>query len=132
MGCKPHRQWLPLHLAETVSVSRSVKTLAMHREPRARPLSSAAMTTTPTDASAFIARWQGITASELSTSQSFVIDLCELLGVPRPHATPEQDYMFERHVTFQHGDGSTSAGRIDCYHRGAPTKRSNALAATSR
>ena len=69
--------------------------------------------------SAFIARWQGVTASELSTSQSFVIELCELLGVPRPHATAEQDYMFERPVTFAHGDGSTSAGRIDCYRRGA-------------
>jgi hypothetical protein len=77
------------------------------------------MTTPPTDASAFIARWQGVTASELSTSQSFVIELCELLGVPRPHATPEQDYMFERPVTFAHGNGSTSAGRIDCYRRGA-------------
>jgi hypothetical protein len=70
-------------------------------------------------AAAFITRWQGVTASELSTSQSFVIGLCELLGVPRPHATPEQDYMFERPVTFQRGDGSTSAGRIDCYRRGA-------------
>ena len=77
------------------------------------------MTPPPTDASAFIARWQGVTASELATSQSFVIDLCELLGVPRPHATGAQDYMFERPVTFQHGDGSTSAGRIDCYRRGA-------------
>lgn len=66
----------------------------------------------------FIERWQGIKASELSTSQSFVIDLCELLGVSKPHATPEQDYMFERPVTFTHGDGSTSAGRIDCYRRG--------------
>jgi len=26
--------------------------------------------------------------------------------------------MFERPVTFQHGDGSTSPGRIDCYRRG--------------
>jgi hypothetical protein len=26
--------------------------------------------------------------------------------------------MFERPVTFAHGDGSTSAGRIDCYRRG--------------
>jgi hypothetical protein len=77
------------------------------------------MTTTAADASAFLARWQGVTASELSTSQSFVIDLCELLGVDRPHATPEQDYMFERPVTFRHGDGSSSAGRIDCYRRGA-------------
>ena len=39
--------------------------------------------------STFIARWQGVTASELSTAQSFVIELCELLEVPRPHATPE-------------------------------------------
>ena len=26
----------------------------------------------------FIARWQGVAASELSTAQSFVIDLCRL------------------------------------------------------
>ena len=69
-------------------------------------------------AQAFIARWQGTTASELATAQSFVMDLCELLGVPKPHPTAEQDYMFERPVTFSHGDGSTSAGRIDCYRRG--------------
>jgi hypothetical protein len=69
-------------------------------------------------APAFIERWQGVRASELATAQSFVMDLCELLGVPKPHPTPAQDYMFERPVTFVHGDGSTSAGRIDCYKRG--------------
>lgn len=69
-------------------------------------------------AQAFIARWQGVTASELATAQSFTAELCELLGVAKPHPTPEQDYMFERPVTFAHGDGSTSAGRIDCYRRG--------------
>ncbi|HEU4775083.1 MAG TPA: DNA methyltransferase [Lysobacter sp.] len=68
---------------------------------------------------AFITKWQGITASELSTSQSFLIDLCALLGVDMPHATAEQDYMFERPITFAHGDGSSSAGRIDLYRRGA-------------
>lgn len=67
---------------------------------------------------AFIALWQGVTASELSTSQSFIIGLCELLDVPRPHATPEQDYMFERPVTFSFADGSKSPGRADCYRRG--------------
>jgi hypothetical protein len=67
---------------------------------------------------AFIKRWQGHTASELSTAQSFVMALCELLGVEKPHPTPEEDYMFERPVTFSHGDGSNSAGRIDCYRRG--------------
>ena len=70
-------------------------------------------------AEAFIGKWTGVTASELSTSQSFLIDLCALLGVDAPHATPEQDYMFERPISFQHGDGSTSAGRIDLYRRGA-------------
>lgn len=69
-------------------------------------------------AQAFISRWQGVTASELATAQSFVIELCELLGVPKPHATSSQEYMFERPVTFIHGDGSSSAGRIDCYKRG--------------
>ncbi|MFZ2858280.1 class I SAM-dependent DNA methyltransferase [Acidovorax sp.] len=67
---------------------------------------------------AFIQRWQHNTASELATAQSFVMDLCALLGVERPHPTPEQNYMFERPITFAHGDGSTSAGRIDCYRRG--------------
>ena len=72
----------------------------------------------PTHVAAFIQRWRGVAASELSTSQSFVIQLCELLGVEAPHPTPEQSYMFERPITFQHGDGSTSAGRVDCYKRG--------------
>ena len=75
-------------------------------------------TTTTAAAHAFIQRWQHNTASELATAQSFVMDLCELLGVTKPHPTVEQDYMFERPVTFAHGDGSTSAGRIDCYRRG--------------
>ena len=71
------------------------------------------------DAQRFIAKWKGVAASELSTSQSFLIELCELLGVERPHATVEQDYMFERPLTFHHADGSKSAGRVDLYRRGA-------------
>jgi hypothetical protein len=68
---------------------------------------------------AFIKRWQDTTASELSTAQSFVRELCDLLEVDSPHATAEQHYMFERPITFHHGDGTTSPGRIDCYRRGA-------------
>ena len=60
------------------------------RGPLARRFYHSAMTTEQESTSAFITRWQGVTASELSTSQSFVIELCELLGVPRPHATAEQ------------------------------------------
>ena len=80
---------------------------------------STAPIATPAQTAAFITRWQGVTASELSTAQSFVIDLCALLGVDKPHPTPTQDYMFERPITFAHGDGSTSAGRVDLYRRGA-------------
>ena len=61
-------------------------------------------------AQAFIAKWQCVQGSELSAAQSFTNDLCDLLGQPHPHPTPEQSYMFERPITFQHGDGTTSAG----------------------
>ncbi|MEO6689989.1 MAG: type IIL restriction-modification enzyme MmeI [Dokdonella sp.] len=82
-----------------------------------------------TTADAFIAKWQGVTASELSTSQSFLSDLCRLLCVDVPHATFEQDYMFERPITFSHGDGSSSPGRIDLYRRGAFVLESKKLKA---
>ena len=71
------------------------------------------------DVESLIDKWTGVAASELSTSQSFLIDLCHVLGVERPHPTPELDYMFERPVTFSHGDGTTSNGRIDLYRKGA-------------
>ena len=75
------------------------------------------MSGAPTDpVESFIARWQGVSASELATAQSFTIELCRLLDLPEPHHA--QDYMFERPVSFRHGDGGSSAGRIDCYKRG--------------
>jgi hypothetical protein len=70
-------------------------------------------------AAEFIAKWKGVDASELSTSQTYLSDLCRLIGVGVPHATAEMDYMFERPITFRHGDGSESTGRIDLYRRGA-------------
>ena len=93
----------------------------MHSDRPAPTIASPSPAADPADqaaALAFIDRWQHSTASELATAQSFVIDLCELLGVAKPHPTAAQDYMFERPITFQYGDGSTSAGRIDCYRRG--------------
>lgn len=38
------------------------------------------LTDTNANALAFVERWQGVTASELSTAQSFVRELCDLLG----------------------------------------------------
>ena len=71
--------------------------------------------TAPTDedkaASAFIARWKGVQltdATELATSQTFVLELCALLGVPSPLPSGAKDYEFERPITFSHGDGSSS------------------------
>jgi hypothetical protein len=71
--------------------------------------------------SSFIQRWQGVqlsSSSELSSSQTFILELCALLDVPTPLPSQAQDYMFERPISFAHGDGSSSAGRIDCYKRG--------------
>jgi hypothetical protein len=70
----------------------------------------------------FLVRWQHADGSELANYQLFVTDLCHLLGVPPPDParedTRDNAYVFERRVTFRHGDGSESAGRIDCYKRG--------------
>lgn len=89
------------------------------------------MTAPSASAEAFIQKWSGVAASELSTSQTFLLDLCGLLGVETPHPTAEQHYMFERPITFVHGDGSTSAGRIDLYRRGAFILESKKLKAPS-
>ena len=84
------------------------------------------------DAATFIARWKGVPASELSASQSFLSDLCRLLGVPVPHPTAEQDYLFERPITFHRPDGSTSPGRVDLYKRGHFVLESKKLDAGKR
>jgi hypothetical protein len=76
---------------------------------------------TGTDPAAFIARWQKSGAAERANYQLFLSELCDLLGVPRPDPTTPDDaanaYVFERAVTFHHGDGTTSTGRIDLYRR---------------
>ena len=41
------------------------------------------------NALAFIQRWAGTMASELPAAQSFVTQLCALLGVDAPHPTPD-------------------------------------------
>lgn len=84
---------------------------------------------------AFITRWHNVAvlpATELATAQSFVRDLCDVLDVPHPHPTEAQDYQFERPITFAHGDGSASAGRIDCYRRGAFVLEAKKLRAGSK
>lgn len=60
--------------------------------------------------------------SEIANTQAFIDRLCAVLDLPRPEFSTERnrenDYVFERRVTFKHPDGSTSTGRIDLYKRG--------------
>ena len=75
-----------------------------------------------TSAADFIRRWEASGAAERANYQLFLSELCELLDVERPQPTRPDDrdnvYVFERNVTFSHGDGSTSTGRIDLYKKG--------------
>ncbi|MCZ8184219.1 MAG: class I SAM-dependent DNA methyltransferase [Beijerinckiaceae bacterium] len=71
---------------------------------------------------AFIARWTASTGgAERANYASFLIELCDVLGVPRPDPasgdTETNDYVFERAVTDRSREGSTSAKRIDLYRR---------------
>jgi hypothetical protein len=72
--------------------------------------------------SEFIERWQKSGAAERANYQIFLSELCDVLDVSRPAPTQANDehniYVFERTVTFQNPDGTTSTGRIDLYKRG--------------
>lgn len=70
----------------------------------------------------FLSRWESSGAAERANYHLFLSELCDLLSVPRPNPTRPDDrdnsYVFERSVTFRHGTGQTSTGRIDLYKRG--------------
>jgi len=57
--------------------------------------------------------------AERANYQSFLFELCDVLGVPRPDPANGSggDYRFERGVTHHAADGSTSNRRIDLYRR---------------
>ncbi|EIZ79896.1 DNA methyltransferase, putative [Novosphingobium sp. Rr 2-17] len=69
----------------------------------------------------FIAHWRQTGGSELANTQSFINGLCALIGVNVPAGSRaddvHNDYVFERRVFQDNGDGSQSFGRIDCYKR---------------
>lgn len=72
--------------------------------------------------SAFIADWAVTGGSELANTQSFVNGLCALIGVDPPRGSQtddaNNDYVFERRVFQDNGDGTISFGRLDAYKRG--------------
>ena len=69
----------------------------------------------------FIAQWRHTGGSELANTQSFINGLCKIIGVAPPHGSrtddAHNDYVFERRVFQDNGDGTTSFGRIDAYKR---------------
>jgi len=77
----------------------------------------------PAAVSAFITRWKTAAGgSERANYQLFIVELCQLLGVPSPEPSGEDSrdhaYVCERRVIFRRGNGSVSQGFIDCYKRG--------------
>ncbi|TVS20879.1 MAG: class I SAM-dependent DNA methyltransferase, partial [Planctomycetaceae bacterium] len=70
----------------------------------------------------FIERWARSGGAERANYQLFLAELCQVLDVPRPEPTVEDDsqnaYVFERNVQFDNLDGTYSTCRIDLYKRG--------------
>ncbi|HUG38895.1 MAG TPA: type IIL restriction-modification enzyme MmeI, partial [Longimicrobiales bacterium] len=62
-------------------------------------------------------RWRDARPAELANAQSYLIELCDALGVekPRPAGT---GYEFEYPVRMVHRDGTESSGRIDLFKEG--------------
>ena len=72
------------------------------------------------DTCAFSERWtQGRRAGERPQLQSFVIQVCAMIGVPAPNdeRVGDPDYCFERKVTFRLDEREADIGFIDCYRR---------------
>lgn len=79
--------------------------------------------TDPAQIDKFIAAWRDTGGSELANTQSFINGLCQILGVDAPAGSrtddAHNDYVFERRVFQDNGDGTQSFGRVDCYKRNA-------------
>ncbi len=79
------------------------------------------VTATESDLDKFIARWTASSGNERANFQLFAVELCEILGVPRPDTAFQDknlnDYTFERTVEFSHIGSDKSTGRIDLYKK---------------
>ena len=79
-------------------------------------------TTLPTDPKTFIQRWQASGGSERANYASFLIELCELLGVTRPNPSSSSGngtYVFEREVQEVFTDGTHTSRFLDLYRQGS-------------
>jgi len=64
----------------------------------------------------------------MANSQSFLKELCQLLEVPEPEPTQADEslnnYVFEKALNFNNGDGTFSKGRVDLYRQKAFVRES--------
>ncbi|HEX7580443.1 MAG TPA: type IIL restriction-modification enzyme MmeI, partial [Thermoanaerobaculia bacterium] len=70
----------------------------------------------------FVAKWSASGAAERANKDAFLLDLCDLLGVPRPDPStgdPERDrYTFERDVPGVHEGEKVTTRKMDLYKEG--------------
>lgn len=70
----------------------------------------------------FIAKWAASEASERANKDSFLKELCGVLGVPEPDVvTGDADrdrYVFEKDATLVHDGKKNSVGKMDLYKHG--------------
>ena len=80
-----------------------------------------AFITDPSAVDESLKRWKGSTGSERSNFQSFMRDLCILLGLPHPDPGKGDkslnSYVFERFIDSPRVDGNTDNRYIDLYRR---------------
>lgn len=71
------------------------------------------------DVESFIAHWSAAPISERAHYQTFIIQLCRLIGAPAPddERAGDLNYCFERPIRFRHDNGLTTTGWIDCAKR---------------
>jgi hypothetical protein len=71
------------------------------------------------DIETFTAKWSASGAAERANKDAFLLDLCDLLGVPRPDPAtgdPERDrYTFERDALIVDEGEKRSIGKMDLY-----------------
>ena len=72
------------------------------------------------DIESFIDNWGWAGISERAHYQTFISQLCRIIGAPAPdeERVGDIDYGYERPVRFVHDDGASHPGFIDCAKRG--------------
>lgn len=88
--------------------------------PASRLLTSITPMGLPLDA--FVSKWSASSAAERANKDAFLLELCDVLDVPRPDAStgdPERDqYVFEKDARMPDEGGAVTVGKIDLYKQG--------------